>query len=155
MPPFAAHCQPLSSCSHCQPLLIFAALPLMVGGCVYARFVVRRVFRHPLPALTISCHFTSINTSLLDTAPFCCPLPATVLLLSLPAIAHLCQFPVVCWLLPPLTLVVLCPLLSLFACAMVDALVANSESKIHQTTSFRRTKPLHIAYVRHYCTWYW
>jgi len=46
LPPFAAHCQPQSSCSCCQPLLAFAAFPSMVGCCILCCFSFSAHFCH-------------------------------------------------------------------------------------------------------------
>jgi hypothetical protein len=70
LPPIASH---LSSCSHCWPL-VFATLPSMVGCCVHACFAILLSFRHPPPALIISCRCAGINAFVTACHPLLPPI---------------------------------------------------------------------------------
>lgn len=142
--------------SFAAALLTFAILLSMVGCCIYARFVILCLFHYPLHTfILISRHHVNVDAFVAGCHPFLPPIATHVLLLSLPATARLHRSPVDGWLLCPLPSVILSPLLSSAACAIIDALVANTELKFHQATPFHRPKPaLRIAYRRRACTYY-
>ena len=116
-------------------LLTFAILPPMVGCYVYAGFVILCLFHYPLHTFILISHRrVSVDAFAAGCHPLLPPIASHVLSLLLPATARLHRSPVDGWLLCPLPSVILSPLLSSSACAIIDALVANTELNFHQTT---------------------
>jgi len=134
---FVASCHPLSLpiTHHCHLALFASRAAHLCHSSINGWLFILCLFYYPLHTFILISRRRVSIAFVAGCHPFLPPIASHILLLSLPATARLHRSPDDGWLLRPLPSVILSPLLSSSACAIIDALVANTELNFHQATS--------------------